>query len=231
MLPRNKLPVKYSWCLGTYKNLDKPRHLKVFDKVLYKDQIGLPRLADAKCPHEQASLSSGKIVGDCIRCPGHGGIVNPIKYEDTDAFDIGNFVWTLGHKDPPENPIKDYSWDETIIVDGNWIDWILHFTSLQEEDNKSAKIFVKKNSVVYSSLVENSEYFFPNTIIHKYNDTVQYITVTPIDSKNTMISYSTNNRFSFKINPCNQNNIYYFLCVQELSDIFEKELCMTIINE
>ncbi len=64
----------YAAALGKDVNADKPLKVRMLGQnfALYRDSTGVARCVSDICIHRCASLSAGKVKGDCVECPYHG---------------------------------------------------------------------------------------------------------------------------------------------------------------
>ncbi len=90
----------------------KPKSIERFSKnlVVWSDSKGSTVVMDDRCPHRGASLSSGKIKGDCIACPFHG-------FE----FDQNGVCKNTPESKGAVPKLKAYSYPTKVVADMVWI--------------------------------------------------------------------------------------------------------------
>jgi nitrite reductase/ring-hydroxylating ferredoxin subunit len=120
--------------------------------ALFRDADGAPAALLDRCPHRGASLSLGRLVGDCIECPFHGWRFdaagravkvpwNPdaklanLAATGVPARELGGQIWvyTSATRAPVEEPtVNEALHDPRVRISGCTVQWHSHWTRVME---------------------------------------------------------------------------------------------------
>lgn len=198
-MSRTRIPKNYPWAIGTSTT----KGTRIFGQrnlALYPGKQNNITVVTDICPHRGAKLSTGVRVNGCIVCPYHGymfdehGDVVKVNYTSDcklkthDVTELYDLVWISSSKYcPPICPeLNNDKWmrhEGSIEVKGNWIDWIANLTDY----NGTIKEY--ENRIICENINGICEFIFPNTIIFKTNDSINYQTITPVSKNKTRLTW------------------------------------------
>ena len=195
-MSRTRVPINYPWAIGTTST----KGTRIFGKrnlALYRGKKNQIVTVTDICPHRGAKLSTGIRTDGCIVCPYHGWIFDDTgkthvtsmcKLQTHSVMEHYDLVWLmLGDRCPPIFPeLNEDIWNKhtgSLEVKGNWIDWIANITQY------SGTILEYPERIICEYYNGICEFIFPNTVIVKTKDTINYTTITPVSQNKTRLSW------------------------------------------